>query len=87
MNQFFDPQKIWPGLSGTNADGAVLVRPDGHVLWRLKSIADALPYQQHSMSDPRHSQHSPTAGTAQTAYAQHITTLLRMAMLKSLGKH
>ncbi|HEY8655489.1 MAG TPA: monooxygenase, partial [Candidatus Limnocylindria bacterium] len=29
-----DPGNVWLQLYGVGADGAVLVRPDGHVAWR-----------------------------------------------------
>jgi len=32
-----DPQNEWPSLYGIEPDGAVLVRPDGHVAWRTQS--------------------------------------------------
>jgi putative polyketide hydroxylase len=31
-----DPQNEWPALYGIQPDGAVLVRPDGHVAWRTQ---------------------------------------------------
>ncbi|GAB7357373.1 hypothetical protein MBLNU459_g8316t1 [Dothideomycetes sp. NU459] len=31
-----DVDGVWPGLCGTSAEGAVLVRPDGIVLWRAQ---------------------------------------------------
>ena len=31
-----DLSGCWPELSGVMEDGAILVRPDGHVLWRCK---------------------------------------------------
>ncbi|MCY3792950.1 MAG: FAD-dependent monooxygenase, partial [Gammaproteobacteria bacterium] len=34
-----DPEGKWPDLYGM-ADGAVLIRPDGHVAWRSKHIVD-----------------------------------------------
>jgi hypothetical protein len=34
-----DPESQWMGASGMEADGAVLVRPDGHVAWRSPSAA------------------------------------------------
>lgn len=87
IDQFFDPQQIWPGLSGVDADGAVLVRPDGHVLWRLRRIADAFGQQQFPMSDLRNAKKAATAGAAHKSHAQHVTTVLKTAMLKCLGKH
>jgi putative polyketide hydroxylase len=35
-----DPTGAWPELYGVGADGAVLVRPDGHVAWRAGRVAD-----------------------------------------------
>lgn len=32
----------WPPLSGVDDTGAVLVRPDGHVLWRCKDAEHLL---------------------------------------------
>ncbi len=29
-----DPQAAWPSVYAVEPDGAVLVRPDGHVAWR-----------------------------------------------------
>jgi putative polyketide hydroxylase len=34
-----DPAGQWPGLYGVQSDGAVLVRPDGHVAWRAARAA------------------------------------------------
>jgi hypothetical protein len=34
-----DPEEQWPSAYGIEADGAVLVRPDGHVAWRRRSAA------------------------------------------------
>lgn len=33
-----DPLGSWARLRGTQADGAVLVRPDGHVAWRAQTV-------------------------------------------------
>ena len=32
-----DPDGLWPNLYEVDADGAVLIRPDGHVAWRARS--------------------------------------------------
>jgi hypothetical protein len=32
-----DPEGRWPAAYGVETDGAVLVRPDGHVAWRERS--------------------------------------------------
>lgn len=37
-----DEGGAWPGLYGVGADGAVLVRPDGHVAWRAATASDDL---------------------------------------------
>jgi hypothetical protein len=34
-----DPQNEWPSLYGIEPDGAVLVRPDGHVAWRTQRVS------------------------------------------------
>lgn len=34
-----DPQNEWPSLYGIESEGAVLVRPDGHVAWRAQSLS------------------------------------------------
>ena len=34
-----DPDGNWREAYGVDADGAVLVRPDGHVAWRSRSAA------------------------------------------------
>jgi len=34
-----DRAGTWPGLYGVSDDGAVLVRPDGHVAWRAEKVA------------------------------------------------
>lgn len=34
-----DPSDDWPTLYGISPDGAVLVRPDGHVAWRVRSAS------------------------------------------------
>jgi hypothetical protein len=34
-----DPEGEWTSAYGIEADGAVLVRPDGHVAWRSRSGA------------------------------------------------
>ncbi|HEV7214843.1 MAG TPA: FAD-dependent monooxygenase, partial [Chloroflexota bacterium] len=36
-----DPAAAWSALFGVAPDGAVLVRPDGHVAWRQRAGADA----------------------------------------------
>ena len=63
------------------------MRPDGHVLWRLRRIADAFGQQQFPMSDLRNARKAVTAGAAHESDAQHVTTVLRTAMLNCLGKH
>ena len=36
-----DPDGVWPGAYGVDEEGAVLVRPDGHVGWRCRAgVAD-----------------------------------------------
>jgi hypothetical protein len=37
---FADPEGWWREVYGVAADGAVLVRPDGHVGWRSRAAAD-----------------------------------------------
>ncbi len=32
-----DPKRSWETVSGTSAEGAVLVRPDGFVCWRTRN--------------------------------------------------
>jgi hypothetical protein len=34
-----DPDRRWTAAYGIEADGAVLLRPDGHVAWRERSSA------------------------------------------------
>jgi putative polyketide hydroxylase len=41
-----DPTQRWPAAYGIEADGAVLVRPDGHVAWRRRSINSAEPRRE-----------------------------------------
>ena len=36
-SDLIDERGVWPDLYGVGADGAVLVRPDGHVAWRAAS--------------------------------------------------
>jgi len=36
-DDLFDESDVWPRLYGVGVDGAVLVRPDGHVAWRTTS--------------------------------------------------
>lgn len=36
-----DPLHAWAKVRGTQPDGGVLVRPDGHVAWRAQSVAGA----------------------------------------------
>ncbi|MEU4303278.1 hypothetical protein [Kitasatospora aureofaciens] len=40
-----DPYGVWERLREVDADGGVLVRPDGHVAWRARTAdsADELP--------------------------------------------
>jgi hypothetical protein len=38
-SDLIDPQTEWPSLYGIEPDGAVLVRPDGHVAWRTQSVS------------------------------------------------
>lgn len=40
-DDFTDPDGDWRATYGIAADGAVLVRPDGHVAWRSAGMADA----------------------------------------------
>lgn len=35
-----DPDETWAGLAEIDPDGALLVRPDGHVAWRSRALAD-----------------------------------------------
>jgi 2-polyprenyl-6-methoxyphenol hydroxylase-like FAD-dependent oxidoreductase len=35
-----DPDRSWPRLSETDPSGAVLVRPDGHVGWRARTLPE-----------------------------------------------
>ncbi|MBI3550176.1 MAG: FAD-dependent monooxygenase [Elusimicrobia bacterium] len=40
--ELIDPEKKWESTYGVAADGAILVRPDGHVGWRSRSaVSDA----------------------------------------------
>lgn len=39
VSTYLDAQAQWPDISKTSPDGLVLVRPDGHVLWRCYSLA------------------------------------------------
>ncbi|OHV30870.1 hypothetical protein BCD49_32845 [Pseudofrankia sp. EUN1h] len=56
------PEPNWPGLYGVAPDGAVLVRPDGHVAWRSRtSSTDPVtdihrPDHQHRKLNPAHQQ-------------------------------
>lgn len=36
---FVDERHIWKTVSGTEASGALLVRPDGHVAWRCRALS------------------------------------------------
>ena len=52
---YLDTDGQWPKLSGTTVDGLILVRPDGHVLWRCKNLAALAPpesgsQQQHAQT-------------------------------------
>lgn len=51
-----DPLGYWARVRGTAADGAVLVRPDGHVAWRAQSAAAAseLPAVMAQLLDTEH---------------------------------
>ena len=40
MDRFLDLHGSWPKLCGCGEIGAVVVRPDGHVLWRCKDATD-----------------------------------------------
>ncbi|MFT3741471.1 MAG: hypothetical protein QM752_02175 [Gammaproteobacteria bacterium] len=35
-----DPNHLWKELYEVTESGAVLVRPDGHVVWRSRSMVD-----------------------------------------------
>ena len=39
--ELIDSDRAWPALSETGETGAVLVRPDGHVAWRVRALPDA----------------------------------------------
>jgi len=45
LETFLDVNNSWPDLSGVSETGAVLVRPDGLVLWRCVDAADLVPEQ------------------------------------------
>ena len=51
-----DPLGYWARVRGTAADGAVLVRPDGHVAWRAQSaaVASELPAVMAQLLDTEH---------------------------------
>ena len=36
---YVDETQTWKTVSGTEADGALLVRPDGHVAWRCRTLS------------------------------------------------
>ena len=46
---YVDESRTWEKISGTEASGALLVRPDGHVAWRCRAL---------SMSSRTEMQHS-----------------------------
>ena len=33
-----DPEARWRDLSETDSSGAVLIRPDGHIAWRVRTL-------------------------------------------------
>jgi 2,4-dichlorophenol 6-monooxygenase len=39
-DQLVDSEGTWPGLSGVQAGGAVLARPDHFVAWRVQALPD-----------------------------------------------
>ena len=36
---YVDEMQTWKTVSGTEANGALLVRPDGHVAWRCRALS------------------------------------------------
>ncbi len=51
IDRYLDVHNHWPRLSGVCENGAVLVRPDGHVLWRCTDAIDLIPSCGHVQSD------------------------------------
>ena len=45
-----DPAGVWSDLSETDPTGAVLVRPDGHVAWRARTIPERVTEQLEGSS-------------------------------------
>ena len=93
MAHYIDLKQRWPDLSGVYADGAVLVRPDGHVQWRLQSIDDALGQQQsrtHSFVDDKSfasASDAAAGGVKRDNFElQHIISALKPAMQRCLGQ-
>ena len=94
-DHYLDPKQEWPDLSGVCADGAVLVRPDGHVLWRLQSLREAggAHVQQPCTRDLASDKESAAASDYEAGFVvrddfelHHIASALKPAMQRCLGR-
>ncbi|KAA6420769.1 MAG: hypothetical protein FRX49_09346 [Trebouxia sp. A1-2] len=92
LETFLDVDKSWFDLSGVSEKGAVLVRPDGHVLWRCVDAADvdSEQYQEkvaarvHVLNAAREATRSSLVPI--TPDVQCIITSLRSAVQTCVGK-
>ena len=88
VDMLLDVNNCWPGLSGVFNNGAVLVRPDGHVLWHCRDAADLGFDADKSSSACNHDSRgvAPADNTVSESALQHIKVGLKDAMQICLGK-
>ncbi|DBA95796.1 TPA: hypothetical protein ACH3X1_001346 [Trebouxia sp. C0004] len=72
LETFVDVNNSWPDLSGVSETGAVLVRPDGHVLWRRVDAADVVSKQHREERASR--LHAVNAASEATTPSHDIIT-------------
>ncbi len=74
-----DVDNSWPDLSGVSENGAVLVRPDGHVLWRCVDAA-----RVHAVNAAKEATRSSHVSI--TSDVHSIMTGFRAAVQSCVGK-
>lgn len=93
LETFLDVNNCWPDLSGVSENGAVLVRPDGHVLWRCVDAADVVSDQcREELASTVHavnaaSEAARPSHNSTTSDVQRIMTACRSAVQICLGRN
>lgn len=93
LETFLDVDKSWIDLSGVSENGAVLVRPDSHVLWRCVDAADVV--SEQCREEPVSTVHAVNAASEAgrpshnftASDVQCIMTAVRSAVQICLGRN